>query len=91
MVERVHARIMMRGGWRGGGQMCVVERVHARIIMRGGGEGICVWWRSACENNDVRRREGEDNVCGGESVCENNDERRGRGRTMCVMEKCMRE
>ena len=56
--------------------------------MRGGGEGICVWWRSACENNEERRREGEDTVCGGESVCENNDERRGR--TMCVVEKCMR-
>ena len=42
VVERVHVRIMMRGGGRGGGQMCMVERVHARIMMRGGGEGIHV-------------------------------------------------
>ena len=32
VVERVHARIMMRGGGRGGEQMCVVENK-------------CVWWR----------------------------------------------
>ena len=38
-----------------------------------------MWWRSACENNDERRGEGEDNVFGGESVCENNDERRREG------------
>ena len=45
MVERVHARIMMRGG-RGGGQIHSVERVHVGK-MRGEGEGEdkCVWWR----------------------------------------------
>ena len=44
VVERVHARIMMRGGGRGR-TMCLVEREHARIMMRGGGRGggqMCV-------------------------------------------------